>query len=113
LGGKPLLSAARIHIDDFFFYNMSGTGGGVEDLNSLRQTCVRSLSASGFSDLPEPDANNKAGFSKANYDLRLYTCPALWQRLDSSTLVGQRLDAAGNSAPVRTVRLYFLHTREE
>jgi hypothetical protein len=32
-------------------------------------------STSGFSDLPEPDPDNKAGFSKSNWDLRLYDVP--------------------------------------
>jgi maltoporin len=109
-----------IYINDFFFYNMSGTGGGVEDFElpfgKLAFAWIGASSASGFSDLPEPDANNKAGFSKANYDVRLYDVPLpfgkgefgfVYARSDSG------LDAAGNSAPDSDgVAFTFLHTRE-
>src|SRR5512138_837526 len=68
-----------IHINDFFFYNMSGTGGGVEDFElpfgKLGLAWIGAASTSGFSDLPEPDPNNKADFSKGNWDLRLYDVP--------------------------------------
>lgn len=65
-----------IHISDFFYSNMSGSGGGVEDVEvpfgKMAFAWIGAANTSGFSDLPEPDANNKAGFSKANWDLRLY-----------------------------------------
>jgi maltoporin len=68
-----------IHIDDFFFYNMSGAGGGVEDFalpfGKLNLAWIGGASTSGFSDLPQPDVNNKAGFSKASWDLRLHDVP--------------------------------------
>ena len=95
-----------IHINDFFFYNMSGTGGGVEDIQlpfgKLAFAWIGAASSSGFSDLPEPDANNEAGFSKGNWDLRLYDVPVplgkgefglVYARADSGK------DATGNSAP--------------
>ena len=109
-----------IHINDFYFYNMSGTGGGVEDLElpfgKLAFAWVGAASSSGFSDLPEPDANNKAGFSKGNWDLRLYDVPLplgkgefglVYARADSG------LDANGNSATDSDgVAFTFLHTRD-
>jgi maltoporin len=109
-----------IHINDFYFYNMSGTGGGVEDFQlpfgKVAFAWIGAASRSGFSDLPEPDANNEAGFSKGNWDWRLYDVPVplgkgefgvVYARADS----GQ--DAAGRSAPDSDgVAFTFLHTHE-
>ena len=109
-----------IHINDFFFYNMSGTGGGVEDFElpfgKVGLAWIGAASRSGFSDLPEPDANNEAGFSKGNWDFRLYDVPLplgkgefgfAYARSDSG------LDSVGNSAPDSDgVAFTFLHTRE-
>jgi|GEM_PF-2078579 len=109
-----------IHISDFFFYNMSGAGGGVEDIElpfgKLALAWIGAASRSGFSDVPEPDPTNEAGFSKANWDLRLYDVPLplgtgefglVYARADSG------LDAAGNSAPNSDgVAFTFLHTRD-
>jgi maltoporin len=108
-----------IHINDFFFYNMSGTGGGVEDVElsfgKLAFAWIGAASSSGISSLPEPDASNKAGYSKANWDLRLYDVPLplgkgefglTYARADSG------LDSLGNSAPDSDgVAFTFLHTR--
>jgi len=107
-----------ININDFFFYNMSGAGGGVEDFQlpfgKLALAWIGAASQSGFSDVPNPDANNEAGFSKANWDLRLYDVPLpfgtgefgiVYARADSG------LDAAGNSAPNSDGAAFtFLHT---
>jgi len=110
-----------IHISDFFFYNLSGTGGGVEDIQlpfgKLAFAWIGAASSSGFSDLPEPDAANEAGFSKANWDMRLYDVPVplgkgefglVYARADSG------FDSAGNSAPDSDgLSFTFLHTREK
>jgi maltoporin len=107
-----------IHINDFFFYNMSGTGGGMEDFRlpfgKLALAWIGGSSSSGFSDLPQPDANNKAGFSKGNWDLRLYDVPlplgkgefgVVYARADSG------LDSAGRSTPDSDgVAVTALHT---
>jgi maltoporin len=95
-----------IHINDFFFYNMSGAGGGVEDFQlpfgKAALAWIGGGTTSGFSDLPQPDANNKAGFSKGNWDLRLYDVPlpvgkgefgVVYARADSGN------DSLGRSAP--------------
>lgn len=110
-----------IHITDFFFYNMSGAGGGVEDLElpfgKLALAWIGAASQSGFSDVPNPDPANEAGFSKANWDLRLYDVPLplgkgefglVYAREDSG------LDANGNSAPdADGFAFTFLHTHEK
>lgn len=107
-----------IHISDFFFFNMSGTGGGMEDLalpfGRVDLSWIGAASTSGFSDLPEPDASNEAGFSKGNLDLRLHDVHLpfgqgefgfVYARADSG------LDANGRSAPdADGVAFTALHT---
>jgi len=65
-----------IHLNDFFFSNMSGTGGGFEDLKlsfgKMAFAWIGTPGSSGVSSAPDPDATNKAGFSKTSFDLRLY-----------------------------------------
>jgi maltoporin len=65
-----------INIDDFFMYNMSGGGGGVEDIKTpigkIALAWIGLGSQSGFSDIPQPDPQNKAGFNKSNFDFRFY-----------------------------------------
>ncbi len=65
-----------ININDFFMYNMSGGGGGVEDIKTpigkIALAWIGLGSQSGFSDIPQPDPENKAGFNKSNFDFRLY-----------------------------------------
>lgn len=109
-----------IHISDFFFYNMSGTGGGIEDFElpfgKVAFAWIGAAATSGFSELPQPDPNNKAGFSKANWDLRLYDVPmplgkgefgVVYARADSG------LDASGRSAPSSEGASFtFLHTAD-
>lgn len=109
-----------IHISDFFFYNMSGTGGGFEDLElpfgKLAVAYIGGAATSGFSDLPQPDPENQAGFSKANYDMRLYDVPLplgkgefglVYARADSGK------DAEGRSAGgSQGGALTFLHSAD-
>ena len=109
-----------IHINDFFFYNLSGTGGGVEDVEvpfgKLALAWIGAGATSGFSDRPEPDANNKAGFSKSNFDLRLYEVPLPWGTGEFGLVYARAdsgLDAAGNSAEDSDgFSATFLHTRD-
>jgi maltoporin len=119
--GSRFYRRQDIHINDFFFYNMSGTGGGVEDIQlpvgKLALAWIGAASTSGFSDLPEPDPNNKAGFSKANWDLRLYDVPLplgsgefgiVYASADSGK------DASGHSTPgADGAAITFLHTRDK
>src|SRR5688572_12820421 len=75
-----------IHIVDFFFWNTSGGGGGIEDIpfgpGHLALAWIGWGSTSGLSYLPEPDPENRAGFSKSTYDLRAYDLPFLFGHLE-------------------------------
>lgn len=75
-----------IHVTDFFFWNMSGGGGGIEDVplgpGHLAFAWIGSGSTSGLSYVPEPDPENRAGFSKSTYDLRAYDLPLLFGDLE-------------------------------
>jgi len=116
--GNRFYRRRDININDFFFYNMSGAGGGVEgfqtSVGKLALAWIGAASQSGFSDVPTPDASNEAGFSKANWDLRLYDVPlplgtgefgVVYARADSG------LDASGNSVPNSDgVAFTFVHT---
>lgn len=109
-----------IHISDFFFYNMSGTGGGIEDLElpfgKLGFAWIGAASSSGISSLPEPDADNTAGYSKGNWDLRLYDVPLPWGKGEFGLTYARAdsgLDSLGNSAPDSDgLALTLLHTHE-
>jgi maltoporin len=109
-----------IHVTDFFFSNMSGGGGGIEDVavpfGKLALAWVGAGSTSGVSDVPVPDAANKAGFSKANWDLRLYDVPVPGGKGEFGLVYARAasgLDAAGHSAPNSDgVSLMFVHTRD-
>ena len=66
-----------IHINDFYFYNMAGKGGGVEDVDvGFGKVALAWIGESSFDatygDLILPDPANKSGFAKASWDLRLY-----------------------------------------
>ena len=70
-----------ININDFFFYNMSGGGGGVEDFQlPFGKAALAWIGNGSESDLytdiaAQPSPANKAGFSKGNLDLSLYDVP--------------------------------------
>jgi maltoporin len=118
--GSRFYRRQDIHINDFFFYNMGGTGGGVEDIElpfgKLALAWIGVGSSSGVSDLPEPDAQNKAGFSKANWDLRLYDVPLPLGKGEFGLVYANARsgkDGAGNSVPGSDgLALTFLHTRD-
>src|SRR5688572_8903746 len=109
-----------IHVNDFFFSNMSGGGGGVEDIplafGKLALAWVGAGSTSGVSSVPEPDAANKAGLSKSNWDLRLYDVPVPGGKGELGLVYARTssgLDAAGNSAPdSHGLSFLFVHTRD-
>jgi len=71
-----------IHVLDFFYWNVSGGGGGVEDIPvgpkaRMALAWIGWGSTSGFGYVPQPDPDNQAGFSKQTFDLRLYDLPLL------------------------------------
>jgi maltoporin len=115
--GNRFYQRYDIHINDFFIYNMSGGGGGVEDIgNRLGKIDVAWIgqgSQSGFSDTPQPNPANQAGFSKTNLVLDLHDTRLpggkgffglTWTRATSG------LDANGNTAPNTTGAAFtFIH----
>ncbi len=77
--GNRFYRRQDIYINDFFFYNMSGAGGGVEDyelgngklaLAWIGNGAQSGVYSSDIAALPSP--NNLAGFSKQSTDLSLY-----------------------------------------
>ncbi len=110
-----------IHLNDFFFWNMSGGGAGVEDIpmagGNFAAAWIGTGATSGFSDLPQPDPENKAGFSKSNIDLRWYDVPLLGGKMELGLIHSKAksgLDAEGNSTDDTSgYALHFVHTIDE
>ena len=75
-----------IHVLDFFYWNMSGGGGGIEDIplgpGRRAFAWIGWGSTSGLSYVPEPDPENAAGFTKSTYDLRAYDLPLLFGQVE-------------------------------
>jgi len=95
-----------IHILDFFHWDMSGGGGGVEDVTigpvKLALAWIGLGSTSGLSYLPQPQPENRAGFSKSNVDLRIYEIPMLAGTLEAGLTYAHSQsgqDQDGNQAP--------------
>lgn len=109
-----------IHLNDFFFSNMSGTGGGFEDLKlgfgKLAFAWIGTPGSSGVTTAPEPDAANKAGFSKTSFDLRLYDMNVPGGTGEAGLVFSRAtsgLDSNGLQAPTRTgFSGMFIHTRK-
>ena len=108
-----------IHIDDFFFRNMSGGGGGVEDIQlpfgRLAAAWIGNGSQSDlYTDIFDPvEPANNAGFSKGSWDLRLYDVPVPLGKGEFNVIYANTqtgLDQNGNSLP-RTdgVAVDFIH----
>jgi|HubBroStandDraft_6_1064221.scaffolds.fasta_scaffold89646_1 maltoporin len=110
-----------IYIDDFMMYNMSGGGGGVEDIKlpigKIAFAWIGQGSQSGFSDLPQPDPANKAGFNKSDYDFRWYDMKFLGGTGEFGFDISHATsghDQSGVSAPNATgVSFSFIHTTEK
>jgi len=110
-----------IHIDDFFLYNISGGGGGVEDIKTpigkLAFAWIGIGSQSGFTTVPEPNPQNKAGFNKGTSDFRLYDVKMLGGLGEFGVDIVHATsgkDQAGNAAPNATgVSFTFIHKSEK
>jgi maltoporin len=122
-GGSRFYRRQDIHVNDFFFYNMSGSGGGFEDLElafgKVALAWIGNGAHSGVyaSDIVAlPDPNNLAGFSKQNFDLSLYDVPVPWGKGEFGVvgaLENSGQDALGQQAPDSSgVSFTFLHTHE-
>ena len=109
-----------IYIDDFMMYNMSGGGGGVEDvklpIGKIAFAWIGQGSQSGFNDLPQPDPANKAGFNKSNFDFRWYDVKFLGGNGEFGFDISHATsghDESGASAPnVTGASFTFIHTSE-
>jgi len=109
-----------IHLNDFFFSNMSGTGGGFEDLKldfgKLAFAWIGQPGSSGVSSAPDPDAANKAGYSKTSFDLRLYDMNVPGGSGEMGLVFARAtsgFDAIGNQADDSTgISAMFIHTRK-
>ncbi|HEY6729206.1 MAG TPA: carbohydrate porin [Polyangiaceae bacterium] len=75
-----------IHVTDFYYWNTSGGGGGIEDVplgpGRIAFAWIGWGSTSGLSYVPQPDPENRAGFSKSTYDLRAYDLPLLFGHVE-------------------------------
>lgn len=106
-----------VHIDDFFYWNMSGGGAGIEDVEvgraKLAFAWIGVGSTSGVSDVPDPDPLNEAGHSKSNLDLRLYDLPILGGNAEVGVIYSRTqsgLDHNGDQAePASGVSFNLVH----
>jgi maltoporin len=121
--GERFYRRQDIHINDFFFLNMSGAGGGVEDYElsngKLALAWIGNGAQSGVysSDIAAlPDPNNQAGFSKQSVDLSLYDVAMPLGKGEFALVFASEnsgKDATGVQAPnSQGVAFTFLHVRE-
>ncbi|HEY0469534.1 MAG TPA: carbohydrate porin, partial [Polyangiaceae bacterium] len=116
--GRRFYRRHDIHVIDFYFWDMSGGGGGVEDVQigpaKLAFAWIGFGSTSGLGNVPTPDPANAAGFSKSNYDLRAYDLPLFGGNAEAGVTVAtlrSGFDQSGNQAPATTgVAFSFVHT---
>lgn len=116
--GRRYYRRHDIHISDFYFWDMSGGGGGIEDVQvgpvKLALSWIGFAGASGLGDLPAPDPANAAGFSKSSFDLRAYDMPLLGGRAELGVVLStlrSGYDQSGRKAPSSTgVSANFVHT---
>ena len=116
--GRRYYRRHDIHISDFYFWDMSGGGGGIDDVQvgpvKLALAWLGFAGASGLGDLPAPDPANAAGFSKSSFDLRAYDMPLLGGRAELGVVLStlrSGYDQLGRKAPSSTgVSANFVHT---
>jgi len=116
--GRRYYRRHDIHISDFYFWDMSGGGGGIEDVQvgpaKLALAWIGFAGASGLGDLPAPDPTNAAGFSKSSFDLRAYDMPLLGGRAELGLVLStlrSGYDQLGRKAPSSTgFAANFVHT---
>lgn len=110
-----------IHVSDFYFYNMSGKGAGVEDFDlgfakmALAWIGESSQDAT-YGDVILPDPANKSGFAKSNWDLRLYDLAAPLGKVEIGVTLasseGGRDEAGDQVDDALGVGLNVVHTAE-
>jgi len=103
--GRRFYRRHDIHMSDFFFWAMTGGGGGIEDVQvgpaKLALAWIGFGSTSGLTSVPAPDPANAAGFSKSTVDLRAYDIPVLGLLEVGAALVTIRtgVDQSGQALP--------------
>jgi len=104
--GRRFYRRHDININNFYFWQMTGGGGGIEDVQlgaaKIALSWMGFGSTSGFSDLPAPDPENAAGFSKSIVDLRSYDMPILGGRVElglTFATIRTGLDQSGRKLP--------------
>ena len=112
-----------VHINDFYFYNMSGLGGGIEDVdvNVGKLALAWIGDTSHYAMVATPDLNgdavNRAGFSKNNLDLRFYDVDLWWGAMELGVTVSwARGGEDMNGDPVEDAvggALNFIHIKED
>jgi maltoporin len=116
--GRRFYRRHDIHINDFYFWDMSGGGGGIEDVHigvaKLALAWIGFGTTSGLGNVPQPDPLNSAGFTKSSFDLRSYDLPLLAGKAEFGVTVSTQrsgLDQTGRKGPSTTgVALNFVHT---
>jgi maltoporin len=122
-GGNRFYRRQYIDIDDFFFFNMSGAGGGFEDLEvpfgKVALAWIGNGQKSGIysSDITAlPDPNNLAGFSKQSFVLSLYDVAAPLGKLELGVVGAMEnsgLNDLGQQAPNSGgVAVTLVHTHD-
>lgn len=86
-----------IHLNDFYFWDMSGGGAGIEDLEvgggKLAFAWIGDGAESAiYTTVGQPDPLNSAGFSKSSFDLRYYD----WNFLGGKGEVGLTYSTANS-----------------
>ena len=94
-----------IHINDFYFWDMSGGGAGIEDVTLGNGQLSFAWIGSGdesaiYSRTSLPDPLNQAGFSKTSYDLRYYDWP-FFGGVGEVGLIYSRADSGIDASGVR------------
>ncbi|MEY3895227.1 MAG: hypothetical protein RLZZ214_746, partial [Verrucomicrobiota bacterium] len=87
--GNRFYRRRDINMNDFYFWDMSGGGGGIEDVSlgqgKMAFAWIGDGAQSGIDNgFDSPDPTNAAGFSKTNFDLRYYD----WSFLGGTGEVG-------------------------
>ncbi|MCB1132627.1 MAG: carbohydrate porin [Verrucomicrobiae bacterium] len=119
--GERFYRRHDIHINDFYFWDMSGGGGGIEDIpagpGKLAFAWIGDGSESAiYSRAISPDPLNVAGFSKTNFDLRYYDWPFLGGKGEVGVVVSTTnsgVDSNGRQADDSTGAALSLVRTEE
>lgn len=110
--GERYYRREQAHLDDFYFLDMSGYGGGVEDVDlKFAQGALAFIGGA------RPDiVTNSGTYAKGNVDARIYGIPAplgtleLW--FNFAATGGSGLTATGDSVPTATgVAIGVIHRR--